>query len=198
VSEGKAVQADDKLPEPSQSKLPLSPDELHKHHVVPGFEGLYTVPPASSTNDPLNMTPLQPQTPGLLKPPGTPGRTADIPGLLKPPGQPGRSQDRLKIAPSVLKKAAGSVDDVHNDFYKPAASLEEPALKAVRGLSGWQTALAINLVHRQWERQAGTVTAWLTHIAESLRSSDDTYTKTDAAVGDSARRVRVRSALEDY
>ncbi|KOV62710.1 hypothetical protein [Streptomyces sp. MMG1121] len=198
MSEGKAVPADDKLPEPGQSKLPLTPDELQKHHVIPGFEGLHTAPPASSTKDPLNMPTLQPDTPGLLRPPGQSGPPADIPGLLTPPGQSGQSRERLEIAPAVLNKAAGSVDDIHDDFYKPAASLEEPALKAVAALTEFESARAIRLAHRQWERQSGTVTAWLTHIAESLRSADSTYKKTDCAVGDTARQVQIRSALMDY
>ncbi|MFB7507265.1 hypothetical protein [Streptomyces broussonetiae] len=198
MSESKAVPADDRLPEPGQAQLPLTPDEFNKHHVIPGFEGMYSAPPASSTKDPLNITPVQPGAPGLLPPPGKSGRPGDIPGLLEPPGHPGRPQDPLKIAPTVLKTAAGHVDDVHDDFYKPAASLEEPALKAVAALTEFESARAIRLAHRQWELQSGTVTAWLTHIAESLRSADDTYKKTDCAVGDTARQVQIRSALMDY
>ncbi|MEU5536710.1 hypothetical protein [Streptomyces sp. NPDC020362] len=182
MSERKDIQGDDKLPEPGQSKLPLSPDEIERHNILPGWEGHYTAPPAASTVDPLDRPPLQPSTPGLLP----------------PPGPSGTSGQNLKIAPSVLKKAAGHVDDIHDAFYKPAATLEEPALKAVRTLADFESARAIRLVHRQWERQAGTVTAWLAHIAESLRSSDGTYTKTDAAVGQTANQVRIRSALEDY
>jgi energy-converting hydrogenase Eha subunit F len=98
----------------------------------------------------------------------------------------------------VLKKAAGQIDDIYNHFYKPAASLEEPALKAMGALEGLESARAVRLAHRQWERQAGTVTAWLAHIAESLRASDGTYTRTDIAVGQTAGQVLVRSALEDY
>ncbi|WP_225838128.1 hypothetical protein [Streptomyces sp. NK08204] len=182
MSERKGVQADGKLPEPDQSELPLSPDEIRRHGILPGWEGHYTAPPAGSTVDPLDRPPLQP----------------DPPGVIKPPGKSGRPGDRLKIAPSVLKTAAGHVDDIYDAFYKPAATLEEPALEAVRELAGMESAPAIRLAHRQWERQAGTVTAWLAHIAESLRSTDGTYKKTDAAVEESARQVRVRSALEDY
>ncbi|MDN3260128.1 hypothetical protein QWJ26_09970 [Streptomyces sp. CSDS2] len=98
----------------------------------------------------------------------------------------------------MLKKAAGQVDDIHDAFYKPAASLEESALAAVRALEGFESARAVRLAHRQWERQAGTVTGWLTHIAESLRSSDGTYTKTDVTVGQTSNQVRIRSALEGY
>ncbi|GGW29238.1 hypothetical protein GCM10010503_00850 [Streptomyces lucensis JCM 4490] len=181
MSEHKDVQGDDRLPEPGQSKLPLSPDEIERHHVLPGWEGHYTAPSAGSTADPLDRPSLQPDTPGLIKPPS--------------PGRPG---DRLKIAPGVLKKAAGQLDDIYDAFYKPAASLEGPASKAVRALGVFESALAIQLAHRQWERQAGTVTAWLAHIAESLRSSDGTYTRTDVAVGQTANQVRIRSALEDY
>jgi hypothetical protein len=181
VSEREAVQGDDKLPEPGPSKLPLSPDEMKRHNVLPGFEGYYTAPPAGSTADPLDRPPLRPDPPGLIKPPAAAGGPAD-----------------LRIAPGVLKKAAGRVDDIHDAFYKPAASLEEPSAKAARALGVLESALAIQLAHRQWERQAGTVTGWLAHIAESLRSSDGTYTKTDVAVGQTSNQVRIRSALEDY
>ncbi|MFJ4522935.1 hypothetical protein ACIP4Y_18600 [Streptomyces sp. NPDC088810] len=182
MSERKDTQGDDKLPEPGQSKLPLSPDEIERHGILPGFEGHYTAPPAASTADPLDRPQLRP----------------DPPGLLRPPAPPGGSKADLKIAPGILKKAAGQVDDIYDAFYKPAASLEEPALAAVRALEGFESARAVRLAHRQWERQAGTVTAWLAHISESLRSSDGTYTKTDVAVGQTAGQVRVRSALEGY
>ncbi|CAL9284307.1 MULTISPECIES: hypothetical protein [unclassified Streptomyces] len=180
VSEGKAT-GDDRLPEPDGAKLPLSPDELERHEVLPGWEGHYTAPPADSTADPLARPQLRPDPPGLLRPP--------------PPG--GRSVD-LKIAPGVLKKAAGRIDDIYDHFHKPAASLEEPALKAVSALEGLESARAVRLAHRQWERQAGTVTAWLAHIAASLRASDGTYTRADMEAGQAVDRVRVRSALEDY
>ncbi|MEU2438254.1 hypothetical protein ABZ595_18970 [Streptomyces rubradiris] len=181
MSEREAVHGDDKLPEPGQSKLPLSPDEIKRHGILPGFEGHYTALPAGSTADPLERPRLRPDPPGIIKPPAAPGGPPD-----------------LKIAPGVLKKAAGRVDDIHDAFYKPAASLEEPALAAVRALEGFESARAVRLAHRQWERQAGTVTGWLTHIAESLRSSDGTYTKTDVAVGQTSNQVRIRSALEGY
>ncbi|MFF9770766.1 hypothetical protein ACF1GT_30005 [Streptomyces sp. NPDC014636] len=181
MSESKAVPGDDKLPEPDRSKLPLSPDEIKRHGVLPGFEGLHTAPPADSTVDPLDLPQFRPP-----------------PGFIKPPQPPAGSGDDLKIAPGVLKKAAGHADEIRDAFYKPAASLEEPARKAARALGTLESALAIQLAHRQWERQAGTVTAWLAHIAESLRSSDGTYTRTDVAVGLTANQLRVRSALEDY
>ncbi|MEU6103069.1 hypothetical protein [Streptomyces flaveolus] len=179
-SDGRTT-GDDRLPEPDGAKLPLSPDEIERHKVLPGWEGHYTAPSASSTVDPLDRPPLQPSTPGLLPPPPAGGRPVD-----------------LKIAPGVLKKVAGQIDDIYDHFYKPAASLEEPALKAVGALEGLESARAVRLAHRQWERQAGTVTGWLAHIAESLRLSDGTYTKTDVAVGQTAGQVRLRSALEDY
>ncbi|MET9916051.1 hypothetical protein ABZZ04_03080 [Streptomyces sp. NPDC006435] len=179
MSEGKAA-GDDRLPEPDRAKLPLSPEEIERHKVLPGREGHYTAPPAGSTADPLVRPQLRPDPPGL-----------------QPPPSGGQSVD-LKIAPGVLKKAAGQIDDIHDHFYKPAASLEEPALKAVGALEGLESARAVRLAHRQWERQAGTVTAWLAHIAESLRASDGTYTRTDIAVGRTAGQVQVRSALEDY
>ncbi|MEU3629482.1 hypothetical protein AB0E11_07900 [Streptomyces fradiae] len=172
---------DDRLPQPDKAKLPLSPDEMERHKIVPGWESHYTAPPADSTTDPLVRPQLRPDPPGLLRPPPSGGRPVD-----------------LRIAPGVLKKAAGRVDDIYAQFYKPVASLEEPALKAVGALEGLESARAVRLAHRQWERQAGTVTAWLAHIAESLRSSDGTYTRADMAAGQSVGQVRLRSALEDY
>ncbi|MEV5514592.1 hypothetical protein AB0L50_17000 [Streptomyces flaveolus] len=65
-------------------------------------------------------------------------------------------------------------------------------------LEGLESARAVRLAHRQWERQAGTVTAWLAHIAESLRLSDGSYTRADMAVEQTVGRVRLRSPLEDY
>lgn len=174
------VTGDDRLPEPDGAKLPLSPDEIERHKVLPGWEGHSTAPPAGSTADPLVRPQLHVVPPGLLPPPSG-GRPVD-----------------LKIAPGVLKTAAGRIDDIYDHFYKPAASLEEPALKAVGALEGLESARAVRLAHRQWERQAGTVTGWLAHLAESLRASDGTYTRTDVAVGQTAGQVRVRSALEDY
>ncbi|MFI8952255.1 hypothetical protein ACIGO6_37975 [Streptomyces sp. NPDC053750] len=189
MSEGKAAGSDgratgdDRLPEPDEAKLPLSPDEIERHKVLPGWEGHCTAPPADSTADPLDRPQLSPDPPGLLRP---------------PPPSGGRPVD-LKIAPGVLKKAAGRIDDIYDHFYKPAAaSLEEPALKAVGALEGLESARAVRLAHRQWERQAGTVTAWLAHIAESLRLSDGTYTRADMAVGQTVGQVPLRSALEDY
>jgi hypothetical protein len=179
-SDGRAT-GDGRLPEPGGAKLPLSPEEIERHGVLPGWEGYYTAPPAASTADPLDRPQLRPNPSGLLQPPPSGGRPVD-----------------LKIAPGVLKKAAGQIDDIYHHFYKPAASLEESALKAVGALEGLESARAVRLAHRQWERQAGTVTAWLAHIAESLRSSDGTYTRADTAAGQTIGQVRVRSVLEDY
>ncbi|MHC3391092.1 hypothetical protein ACLQ2E_16800 [Streptomyces lavendulocolor] len=103
-SDGKAT-GDDRLPEPDGAKLPLSPDEIERHKVLPGWEGHYTAPHAGSTADPLSRPQLLPDPPGL-----------------QPPPSGGRSVD-LNIAPGVLKKAAGQIDDIYNHFYKPAASL---------------------------------------------------------------------------
>ncbi|GJF24735.1 hypothetical protein [Streptomyces sp. HO565] len=179
-SDGRTT-GDDRLPEPDGAKLPLSPDEIERHKVLPGWEGHYTAPPADSTTDPLNRPQLLPDPPGLLRPPPSGGRPVD-----------------LNIAPGVLKKAAGRIDDIYDHFYKPAATLEEPALKAVGALEGLESARAVRLAHRQWERQAGTVTAWLAHIAESLRLSDGSYTRADMAVEQTVGQVRLRSPLEDY
>ncbi|MDX3343562.1 MULTISPECIES: hypothetical protein [Streptomyces] len=195
---------DDRLSEPS--KLPLSPDELARHNVLPGWEGRYAAPPADSYVDPLDRPPLQAapplfpgqdQAPPLLRPPGQ--QAPYGPGLPGSPGTPGTPPGAdLKIAPSVLSKAAGRADEIYDAFYKPAAGLEEAALKALAALQGWESHDAVRLAHRQWERQAGTVTAWLARIAESLRVADSTYTKTDMKVDEDMRQVRARSKLEDF
>ncbi|MFJ9666837.1 hypothetical protein ACIRPP_19885 [Streptomyces sp. NPDC101219] len=177
---GGEAAGDDRLPEPDSTQLPLSPEEMDRHKVLPGWEGHYTAPPADSTADPL----------------ARPKLTLDPHGL-RPPNSAGPPVD-LRIAPGVLKKAASRADDIYDHFYKPAASLEEPALKAVGTLEGLESARAVRLAHRQWERQAGTVAAWLAHISESLRLSDGTYTKTDMGVSQTVGQVNVRSALEDY
>ncbi|WP_143667185.1 hypothetical protein [Streptomyces sp. ms184] len=195
---------DDRLSEPS--KLPLSPDELARHNVLPGWEGRYAAPPADSYVDPLDRPPLQAtppffpgqdQAPPLLRPPGQ--QTPYGPAFRGSPGAPAAPPGAdLKIAPAVLTKAASRADEIYDAFYKPAASLEEAALKALGALQGWESHDAVRLAHRQWERQAGTVTAWLARISESLRAADSTYTKTDMAADEDMRQVRVRSKLEDF
>ncbi|GHE29894.1 hypothetical protein GCM10018784_79130 [Streptomyces hydrogenans] len=60
---------DDRLPESNGAKLPLSPDEIERHKVLPGWEGHYTAPPAGSTADPLVRPQLRLDPPGLLPPP---------------------------------------------------------------------------------------------------------------------------------
>ncbi|MYX96553.1 protoporphyrinogen oxidase [Streptomyces sp. SID486] len=91
VSEQEAVPGDDKLPEPEQSKLPLSPDEIERHGVLPGFEGHYTAPAADSTADPLDRPQFRPP-PGALRPMpkghvmGVPGTAAALSGVLSAEG----------------------------------------------------------------------------------------------------------------
>ncbi|MFF1353717.1 type VII secretion target [Streptomyces sp. NPDC058297] len=177
---GNTVEGDDKLPEPPQTQLPISPDEAAKHH-SPATAGLATAPPADSYRDPLEIQPLPTGDPLLPRP--SP--------LLPPKGTPDpNGKDRLRIAPSILRKAAHHTDEVHEAFYKAAASLEGPALTAANGLSGWDSKLGITLAHKNWEKQAGTVTGWLAHIAASLRGSADSYHKTDGAVRDDLNQVR--------
>ncbi|PKV86227.1 WXG100 family type VII secretion target [Streptomyces sp. TLI_146] len=193
--------SDDKLPEPSQ--LPLSPDELKRHHSE-WAAGVTKAPPADSYVDPL--TPVFPQ-PGppltgspLLKPP-LQGPSLQGPPLggspfLKPPVQ-GPPQDALRIAPGVLTAAAGRADEIHTDFTKPAAALEDPAQKASAAMDGWESAKAIRTAGTQWEKQAGTVAGWLARISESLRVGARDYHATDHAVDESLRGIAPRrSKLE--
>ncbi|MFI1101053.1 hypothetical protein [Streptomyces melanogenes] len=193
--------SDDKLPEPSQ--LPLSPDELKRHHSL-WAAGVTKAPPADSYVDPL--TPVFPQ-PGppltgspLLKPP-LQGPSVQGPPLggspfLKPPVQ-GPPQDALRIAPGVLTAAAGRADEIHTAFTKPAAALEDPAQKASAAMDGWESAKAIRTAGTQWEKQAGTVAGWLARISESLRVGARDYHATDHAVDESLRGIAPRrSKLE--
>ncbi|MGH4032716.1 type VII secretion target [Actinomycetota bacterium Odt1-20B] len=187
---GHVVKGDDKLPEPSQTQLPISPDEVAKPHQAGDLAGdLAKAPPADSYQDPLDIKPLPKANPLLPRQ-----------SLLPPKGTPDpNGKDRLRVAPSVLRKCAHHTDEVHDAFYKAAASLEGPALTAAKGLSGWDSESGITLAHKYWEKQAGTVTGWLGHIAASLRASADDYHKTDVAVRDDLNRTpRLRSSLDSY
>ncbi|MEU9096182.1 hypothetical protein [Streptomyces sp. NPDC048361] len=178
--------SDDKLPEPSQ--LPLTPEELDKHH-APWAAGTTVAPSADSYADPLAVRPLQPNPVQQPSP------------FLKPAPQAGRRQEgeRLKIEPSILTGAAGRADEIHTAFTKPAAALEAPALAAASAMEGWETALALKTAHTHWETQAGTVAGWLAQIAASLRAGAKDYTKTDAAIDEAFRGVKSpRSPFERY
>ncbi|WP_371649032.1 MULTISPECIES: WXG100 family type VII secretion target [unclassified Streptomyces] len=173
--------SDDKLPEPSQ--LPLSPDELKRHHSE-WAAGITKAPPADSYVDPLTPVPLRPNPPITGSP------------FLKPPLQ-GPPQDVLRIAPGVLTAAAGRADEIHTAFTKPAAALEDPAQKASAAMDGWESAKAIRTAGVQWEKQAGTVAGWLARISESLRVGSREYHTTDTAVDESLQCVVPRrSKLE--
>ncbi|MFE7431212.1 hypothetical protein [Streptomyces sp. NPDC057545] len=177
--------ADTSLPKPDA--LPLTPDELKKRDLE-WAESLYQAPPADSYADPTAPVPLQPTSPLRPQPP-----------LLMPPGSPGTGGqgqgEQLRITPSVLNKAADRADEILTAFSQPAASLEAPVRAAVSALSDWQSARALREAHKRWEQQAGTVAAWLGHIAESLRAGARDYTKTDVAVDEAVRNVRSRRSL---
>ncbi|NXY96903.1 hypothetical protein HYE82_21460 [Streptomyces sp. BR123] len=153
----------------------------------------YTAPPADSYADPTvprlsqqAPSPLQPQSP-FLKPPlgasGPRGPHGELPG------------QRLKIEPAILNKAAGSADEIHTAFTKPAAALETPAKAAATAMAGWETEYALRAAHKQWETPAGTVAGWLAHIAESLRAGARDHTKTDAAIEEAFRGITPRRSL---
>ncbi|MFD7334682.1 hypothetical protein ACFV98_01590 [Streptomyces violascens] len=178
--------SDGKLPEPSQ--LPLTPEELEKHH-APWAAGLATAPPADSYADPLTVRPLQPNPVQQPSP------------FLKPAPKAGPHQDgeRLRIEPSILNRAAGSADEIHTAFTKPATALEAPAHAAASAMGGWETAFALRAAHKQWETQAGTVAGWLAQIAASLRVGANDYTKTDAAIEEAFQGIkRPRSPFEGF
>lgn len=197
--------SDDKLPEPSQ--LPLSPDELKRHHSE-WLAGITKAPPADSYVDPLTPVPLRPGPPltgsPFLKPP-LQGPSLQGPPLTAKPdfrpfppvAPPGPPQDMLRIAPGVLTAAAGRADEIHTAFTKPAASLEDPVQKASAAMDGWDSAKAIRTAGKQWEKQAGTVAGWLARISESLRVGARDYHTTDTAVDESLQCVVPRrSKLE--
>ncbi|AQW54911.1 hypothetical protein [Streptomyces violaceusniger] len=150
------------LPEPKDDELPLPPDR-------PLTEGIFAPPP-------------------LLAPPGSANiydRNAPTPQRPLGPGVQGPVPQNLVIAPSVLRGAAGKADDVYDTLHKQAASLEEPTATAAKAVDGLQVQSALKRSHKHWEEQAGTVTAWLAHISESLRLAANTHVKQDGGTGDS-------------
>ncbi|MGO4427925.1 hypothetical protein AB4Z54_56735, partial [Streptomyces sp. MCAF7] len=74
-------------------------------------------------------------------------------------------------------------DEVYDTLHRQAASLEEPTSTAVKGVHGLQVESALRRSHKHWEEQAGTVTAWLAHISESLRAAADIHVKQDLDTG---------------
>ncbi|OEJ22272.1 hypothetical protein BGK67_32370 [Streptomyces subrutilus] len=173
------------MPEPD--RLPLTPDELERHGSEWGG-AVFTAPPADSYADPLAPAGLPTGPPLLRQPPLGFQPFAPAPG--------GPTQDALKIAPAVLTTAAGKADEIHTAFTKSAAALEEPARTASTAMTGWESADALKVAHKQWEKQAGTVAGWLAHISESLRIAARDYNKTNADVDHSFRGVSRRSQLD--
>lgn len=81
-------------------------------------------------------------------------------------------------------------------FTRPAAALEEPAQAAVAAMVGRETARSIRTARLNWEKQAGTVAGRLGHIAESLRSANHGYGRTNADVREAFAGVTRRSKLD--
>ncbi|KUJ67825.1 hypothetical protein ACZ90_25030 [Streptomyces albus subsp. albus] len=158
---GDSDKGDDKLPEPDAKWIPLLPDE----------KGVGIVAPP----------PLGTKLPGM---PNIYNPNAPLPVRPLPPGVQGPVAPNLRIADGVLEAAAGRADSAHDDFYKAAASAEELTNGAVKGLDGLATSSALKQSHKNWEEQAGQVTAWLTHIAKSLRMAETTYKGGDKGVRD--------------
>ncbi|WP_431043497.1 hypothetical protein ACQUSR_17440 [Streptomyces sp. P1-3] len=155
----KAGKADNELPEPPDKWMPL----------LPGQRGIVAPPPLGTQ---------YPHAPNIYDP------SAPPPQRSLPPGVHGPVAPNLRIADKVLEGAAGKADEIHDAFYTPAASLEESTLSAVKALDGLQTANALKKSHEKWEQQAGSVTAWLTHIGKSLRLAARAYDGTDKGVKD--------------
>ncbi|ADI04948.1 hypothetical protein SBI_01827 [Streptomyces bingchenggensis BCW-1] len=147
--------SDNDLPEPKDDQLPLPPGSSEG--------GLLAPPPLSA----------QPGKPNIYDP------NAPAPKRPLAPGVQGPVPQNLAIAPGVLRGAAGKADEVYDTLHKQAASLEEPTSTAVKGVHGLQVESALRRSHKHWEEQAGTVTAWLAHISESLRAAADIHVKQD-------------------
>ncbi|MGY0064728.1 hypothetical protein ACWY4P_51275 [Streptomyces sp. LZ34] len=165
--------SDNDLPEPKDDQLPLPPG--------PSEGGGILAPPPLSA---------QPGKPNIYDP------NAPAPRRPLAPGVQGPVPQNLAIAPSVLRRAAGKADEVYDTLHKQAASLEEPTSTAVKGVHGLQVESALRRSHKHWEEQAGTVTAWLAHISESLRAAADIHVKQDLGTGDSFGR-KERPGLYD-
>jgi hypothetical protein len=153
--------SDNDLPEPKDDQLPLPPSAEGGGVIAP--------PPLSA----------QPGKPNIYDP------NAPAPKRPLAPGVQGPVPQNLAIAPSVLRGAAGKADEVYDTLHKQAASLEEPTSTAVKGVHGLQVESALRRSHKHWEEQAGTVTAWLAHISESLRAAAGMHVKQDLDTGDS-------------
>ncbi|MCQ8188088.1 hypothetical protein [Streptomyces rugosispiralis] len=154
--------SDEDLPEPKDDELPLPPGK-------PITDGIFAPPPLAS----------QPDRANIYDP------TAPIPKRPLGPGVQGPVAQNLAIAPSVLRGAAGKADDVYDTLHKQAASLEEPTATAAKAVAGLQVESALKRSHKHWEEQAGTVTAWLAHISESLRQAANAHVRQDGGTGDS-------------
>ncbi|MEE1804610.1 hypothetical protein PUR57_39045 [Streptomyces sp. JV176] len=118
------------------------------------------------------------ELPFLPLPPGARGPLEPLPLGVAPPG----IGTPLVIAEGVLTKAAGVADEVFDAFHGPAGSVREPAAKAVRELSGWESAAALRTSLKNWENQTKAAEGWLAKISESLRASSHDYTGTDQGI----------------
>ncbi|SED38675.1 hypothetical protein SAMN04490356_8234 [Streptomyces melanosporofaciens] len=59
-------------------------------------------------------------------------------------------------------------------------------------MDGLQVQSALKRSHKHWEEQAGTVTAWLAHISESLRLAANTPCETGRGTPDSCPDAEFR------
>ncbi|MEU0803790.1 hypothetical protein [Streptomyces sp. NPDC005970] len=166
--------SDNDLPEPGDDQLPLPPGSAEGG-------GLIAPPPLAA----------QPGKPNIYDPGAPAPRRPLAPGVQGPVPQ------NLAIAPGVLRGAAGKADEVYDTLHKQAASLEEPTSTALKGVGGLQAESALRRSHKHWEEQAGTVTAWLAHISESLRAAAGIHVKQDLDTGDSFGLKEPRFPADD-
>lgn len=150
--------SDDDLPQPKDGELPLPPGaDMTK-------DGFFA--PAPLLSQPGRANVYDPNAPVPQRPLG--------------PGVHGPVAQNLVIEPSVLRGAAGKADEVYDTLHKQAASLEEPTSTAAKAVEGLQVEQALRRSHKHWEEQAGTVTAWIANISESLRLAASTHVAHDA------------------
>ncbi|WP_432034822.1 hypothetical protein [Streptomyces cucumeris] len=161
--------SDEDLPEPKDNELPLPPGKPFLDPPGnPFIDGFVAPPPVKAPLGDPNI--YDPDAPAPKRP--------------LPPGVQGPVRPNLAIAPGVLRGAAGKADDVYDILHKQAASLEEPTSTAAKAVDGLEVKKALERSHKHWEKQAGTVTAWLAHISESLRLAANAHVKQDHSTAD--------------
>ncbi|WFB08989.1 hypothetical protein LRS74_19530 [Streptomyces sp. LX-29] len=167
---------------------PRTSDDLPKPDNPIGYGGLPLPPERKPTLNEWSVPApgaAQPYQPNAYLPGAPP-----LPPRSLPPGVHGPVAPNLKIEEGVLRGAALKADGVFDKLSKQAAALEEPTKKAARGVEGLQIASALTASNKNWERQAGTVTAWLAYISESLIAAANSYHQRNQSTKDVFNRLK--------